>query len=251
MDGAWPLQRERFGSFVETISTYDALCEQENLALRAQVHDLTELLAAFDFCELQNPHLIAVRDRAFQRDFIPDEELLRVCCMERQLQQESIQHALEDELAEQDMANCPHGQSSEVSECLENHSSIVEEIDGLQQRIELLEQEVTILHLRQELSEETTSRSQWRVATVDGDQASQDQDTKKDQEQRDRHVSEEQWEETTRTIQEQKERIVELEKALAMESDKNAAMQQQIHCYRQVESILLEFSRCHSSASSL
>ncbi|CAI5718711.1 unnamed protein product [Peronospora destructor] len=237
MDAAWTLQRERFCSFVEIISTCDALREQENSALRAQVHDLTELLAAFDLCELQNSHLIAVRDRAFQRDFTPDEELLRVCCTERQLQQDSIQHALDQN---------PHDLSSEVPGCLENNSSVVVEIEGLQQRIELLEQEVILLHLRQELSEETTSRLQWPVANVDGDHASHDQDVKTDQEQRDRRVCEQHCEETTRTIQDQKERIVELENALATESNKNAALQQQIQRYRQVESILLEFSQCHS-----
>ncbi|KAI9914955.1 hypothetical protein PsorP6_007005 [Peronosclerospora sorghi] len=49
--------------------------------------DLTELLAAFDLCELQAPNLIALRDRAFQREITSDIELLQIQILTRQLQE--------------------------------------------------------------------------------------------------------------------------------------------------------------------
>lgn len=261
--GAVLLQRGLLSSFVQTISTCDALRERENAALRAQVHDLTELLAAFDLCELQNPHLINVRDRAFQRDNAPAVELLRVYNVKRQLQQEALQNALDNE---QD------GEASEIPGHIENNLSVVEkpalEVESLQQRVELLERELVILQLRQELLEETTPRLECPAGDTVADPASQDEDpacpsssagsdtvehdraeVERLVEQEERVIFEERVEETTRTMQkQQQQRIIDLENALATELAKNFALQQQNRRYQEVENILQQFNRYRSTS---
>ncbi|CAH0473702.1 unnamed protein product [Peronospora belbahrii] len=253
MDKVWTLETSGFPRSLQTLSTSDTLREHENEVLRDQIHDLTELLAAFDLCELQDSHLITVRDRAFQRDITPDIEVYRPYDMDyhRPLEQQDIQQALNEDSSEQTRSRSCYKEPSESSECFENSSSIVLDMDSLQQRMELLEREVIILRLRQELSEETTSKLQWSAVNIEASHASHDPNVDPDQAQRDRIVCEQekQREGIKTAMQEQQERIAELEDTLATEVRKNAALQQQILRYSQVENILLEFSRCHSSTS--
>uniref|UniRef100_A0AAV1U6J3 Uncharacterized protein n=1 Tax=Peronospora matthiolae TaxID=2874970 RepID=A0AAV1U6J3_9STRA len=230
---------EYYLSFVQIISICDDLREQENSALRAQVHDLTEMLAAFNLCELQDPHLIAVRDRAFQRDITPEVGLLEFFSTKRRLLQEVIQSAVDGDLKE-DIASKLHGECRKVSECLEPGSSVADESDQelecLHQRVELLEREVVILRLRQELLEETTPRIECPSVKIDADQ-----DIKHEQRERGNFCNEPSYE-PTKVVQEQQERIVELEDALTTQLAKNAALRQQSRGYRKVQTILQELS---------
>uniref|UniRef100_M4BIM2 Uncharacterized protein n=1 Tax=Hyaloperonospora arabidopsidis (strain Emoy2) TaxID=559515 RepID=M4BIM2_HYAAE len=231
---------EYYLSFVQIISICDDLRKQENSALRAQVHDLTEMLAAFNLCELQDPHLIAVRDRAFQRDITPEVDLLEFFSTERKLLHEVIQSAVEDGDLKEDIASKLHGECRKVSECLEPSSSVADksdlELECLHQRVELLEREVVILRLRQELLEETTPRIECPSVKIDDDQ-----DIK--QEQKERGIPcNKPPNEPTKAGQEQQERIVELEDALTTQLAKNAALRQQSRGYRKVQTILQELS---------
>jgi hypothetical protein len=137
-------QRERLERFVQIVSSCDDLRDRENAALRAQVHDLTELLAAFDLCALQDAHLSAVRDRAFQRDLAPDRELLQAYFRERQV--------LEEELVA-GMVGIAAERSSDPGESI---SSDVTEANTLPLplRVELLEKDVLIVKLQNKLLEE-------------------------------------------------------------------------------------------------
>ncbi|RLN50819.1 hypothetical protein BBJ29_002315 [Phytophthora kernoviae] len=76
-------RQKHFKDFVQTVAVCDELQQRKNAALRAQVHDLTELLAGYDLASLQNTHLEIVRDRAYRRDIAPDGDLLRVYQSER------------------------------------------------------------------------------------------------------------------------------------------------------------------------
>ncbi|CAI5734746.1 unnamed protein product [Hyaloperonospora brassicae] len=245
---------ESYLSFVQATSTCVDFREQENSALRAQVHDLTELLAVFNLCGLHDPHLIAVRDRAFRRDITSNLGLLQAYDTKRQMLQESIRSEMKNkEIVEGVTREC-HQECSKVSECLDSGSSVLDKsdsaLDCLYQRVELLEREVVILRLRQELLEETTPRLECPSGNVEADQTSQDQDVENEQEQRERDVLLSKcWDESTRTTREQQERIAELEDALTLETAKNAALQQQSRGYRKVQTILQEFSRHRSSAS--
>ncbi|ETI50823.1 hypothetical protein L914_05524 [Phytophthora nicotianae] len=205
--GAQLPQRQRFMEFVQTASTCDALCQRENAALRAQVHDLSELLAAFDLCEIEDAHLSAVRDRAFSRDITPDAELLQVYRVERQLQQAAVLNDLE--------------QPSAASEQDES-SSNAESVGGsLQLRVEILELEVANLHLRHDLLLETEPRLKTPAAVEEVEGHS----------------------DTMKTIQEHQQRITELETALATEQVRNAELEQQNRRYHEAEKILAEYSQ--------
>ncbi|ETP48502.1 hypothetical protein F442_05760 [Phytophthora nicotianae P10297] len=214
--GAQLPQRQRFMEFVQTASTCDALCQRENAALRAQVHDLSELLAAFDLCEIEDAHLSAVRDRAFSRDITPDAELLQVYRVERQLQQAAVLNDLE-----QPSAANEHEHVSAASEQDES-SSNAESVGGsLQLRVEILELEVANLHLRHDLLLEMEPRLKTPAAVEEVEGHS----------------------DTMKTIQEHQQRITELETALATEQVRNAELEQQNRRYHEAEKILAEYSQ--------
>ncbi|KAF4147726.1 hypothetical protein GN958_ATG03081 [Phytophthora infestans] len=216
--GPQPPPRQRFMEFMQTVSTCDALCERENAALRAQVHDLIELLAAFDLCEIVDAHLSAVRERAFSRDIAPDAALLQVYRMERQLQQTAILNRLDGEFNERELVS---GLSEQVESSLSFESSLSSgKRDGgsLQLRVGILEREVANLHLRQDLLLKTNPRLK-TPAAVDGH-----------------------GDDKMKILTQQQQRITELEKALATMSAKNAELKQQDCRYHEVEEILTEFS---------
>ncbi|KAG3120894.1 hypothetical protein PI124_g870 [Phytophthora idaei] len=216
-------QRQRLMDYVQTASTCDALYQRENAALRAQVHDLTELLAAFDLCEIEDAHLEAVRDRAFSRDVAPDAELLQVYRVERQLQQATLLNELDDELPQQPSAANDRERVGGAPQQFESSSS-AESCDGgsLQLRVEILEREMANLHLRHDLLLGTNMTLKHPAAVEEFANHSDG---------------------TARTIKEQQQRITELEKALATESAKNAEQEQQNCRYHDVEKVLNEFSQ--------
>ncbi|KAG1695613.1 hypothetical protein DVH05_019353 [Phytophthora capsici] len=233
MDGVLS-HAQRLKEFLRTVSTCDDLYRQENAVLREQVHDLTELLAAFDLCEIEDAHLMAVRDRAFRRDIAPESELLEVYQVERQLQQQALLSAL----------NTTDGRRKEGESSASKH-----DVDVLQRRVVGLEQDVANLCLRHELLLETAPRLMFPAvqensskdqhvvppssSAANGEVSNQDEHA----------VIEVATDSMANTIQKQKQQIIELEEALALETDKSAKMEQQCHRYEEVEKILVEFKR--------
>ncbi|KAE9005839.1 hypothetical protein PR003_g17293 [Phytophthora rubi] len=233
---------------MQTASTYDTMLQRENAALRAQVHDLTELLAAFDLSELHDVHLEAVRDRVFRREIAPDRELLQVYHVERQLQQQALYEALGGGATEKISNVSDNGKSREVPGQLETSSSVEVDVKALQQRVKVLEREVVGLQLHHELLSETTTWSSWSTVDSDDDQTAQVEDAESSShptrsamleldahhraevdrlvEQEEQASFGEECEDATGTIREQQQQIVELENALATESAKNAELQQ-------------------------
>ncbi|KAG6612744.1 uncharacterized protein IUM83_03138 [Phytophthora cinnamomi] len=162
-------ERAALKSLMQTVSTCDAMLQRENAVLRAQIHDLTELLAVIDLFELQDVHLEAVRDRIFRRDIAPDRELLQVYRMERQLQHQDLDEALSGEATQKTSGVIDTGKAGGVPEHLKSRSSVEIEVMALQQRVEVLEREMVGLQLHQELLSETTSWSSWSAARVEDD----------------------------------------------------------------------------------
>eukprot|EP00644_Phytophthora_capsici_P015952 jgi/Phyca11/572766/estExt2_Genewise1.C_PHYCAscaffold_490255 len=148
---------------------------------------------------------MAVRDRAFRRDIAPESELLEVYQVERQLQQQALLSAL----------NTTDGRRKEGESSASKH-----DVDVLQRRVVGLEQDVANLCLRHELLLETAPRLMFPA--VQENMATDSM---------------------ANTIQKQKQQIIELEEALALETDKSAKMEQQCHRYEEVEKILVEFKR--------
>ncbi|KAI9907735.1 hypothetical protein PsorP6_016575 [Peronosclerospora sorghi] len=223
---------------LDFIRTREALRDEESSALRDQVYDLTELLAAFDLCELHDPHLIAVRDRAFQREITADIELpIQVQSLRRELQQLVTPDVLITGSIEQTVGNI----DTQVPEYSDDVRKTDSKVEFLQERIELLERDIVILRLRQELLEETTPRLESATANYedDGIEIAPGQE--------DLGVFDDHRNESTTAMQEQDDRIAYLENALEMESAKNAVLKQQTIRLRQVENILQDFSRRRSS----
>ncbi|EGZ26888.1 hypothetical protein PHYSODRAFT_320763 [Phytophthora sojae] len=155
-------------SLMQTVSTYDAMLQRENAALRAQVLDLTELLAAFDLSELHDAHLEALRDLVFQRDIAPDRELLQVYRVERQLQEQALYEVLGGEATKKISAVSKDGKAGEVPGRFLSSSSIEVDVKTLLERVEVLEREVVGLQLHRELLSERTMGSSW--STLDDDE---------------------------------------------------------------------------------
>ncbi|KAL3669665.1 hypothetical protein V7S43_005048 [Phytophthora oleae] len=237
----------RLKEFLQTVSTCDDLHRQENAVLREQVHDLTELLAAFNLCEIEDAHLEAVRDRAFRRDIAPESELLEVYQLERQLQQQALLSALNEERG----ASSGRRKESEQLESVASASK--RDFEALQRRVGGLEQNVANLRLRHDLLLETAPRL--KTPTVEEKPGHVNPPSPSGGNETDSHhrpevsnpdehaVIELATENMVNTIQEQKQRIVELEEALALEEGKNAKLAQQCHRFEKVEKILIEFNR--------
>ncbi|KAG7386146.1 hypothetical protein PHYPSEUDO_000578 [Phytophthora pseudosyringae] len=239
-----PSQRQQWEDFVQFVSTCEALHEREKAALRAQVHDLTELLAAFDLCEIEDVHLSAVRDRAFRRDIAQDAEL----------RLETLVRELEEEPTQQTSAANDHGiQASDVPGQLDGSLSVSKrQVASLQLRVEGLERDVANLRLRHDLILETAPGLKHPAVKTDADTdascpqpcAGNDIIEMDAQRRAEADTILEKHEVPMKSVQgQQQQRILELETALAAELTKNAELAQQSCRYEEVEKILKEFSR--------
>ncbi|GMF65402.1 unnamed protein product [Phytophthora lilii] len=252
------LQRKDFKSFMETVLTCERLLQKENTALRAQVHDLTELLANYDLCELHDAHLTIVRDRAFGRDIAPDRELLQVYLLEQQVQSRTLLSTLNVGPSEQYCAANEVGHVSghrESSVSAEHHAL---EVMSLRDRVGVLEREVVSLQLRHKSLEEATLRLACAVANEvdqeeDAERPSPHTSSKYVQldtehqaavnhlvELDERAIFDEGYSSSARTIREQQERILDLERAIAATSARNTVLQQQNRRYHEMANTLSE-----------
>ncbi|CEG45187.1 uncharacterized protein PHALS_01502 [Plasmopara halstedii] len=148
-------------------ATCGAQYRRENAALRAQVHDLSELLAAFELCDIEDEHLKSVRDRAFQRDITPDIKVTGCNRGDCQLQQETQRRGLSGGISDYRTASEDLGKVG----CFRCTSE--GEIHSLQLRVEVLERELANLDLRHNLLLTTIQRSQL-LATVHGNRRAED-----------------------------------------------------------------------------
>ncbi|KAH7474055.1 hypothetical protein KRP22_005174 [Phytophthora ramorum] len=212
--------RRRFHSYVRTVSACDDILERENAVLRAHVHDLTELLAAFDLCELQDGHLKAVRDRAFRRDIAPERELLQVHHFERWQQQEVLLRVLN---AKQDVES----DSGKTSKALDEISRVHErDLAFLRQRVDVLERDVGNLRQRNELLERPSG-----CPDTEAHQTAVDLDKEQDK----------RLGEATKTVLELQKKVCRHQKAVAAQLAESAVQQKQSSRYNKIAHALAEF----------
>ncbi|TDH69157.1 hypothetical protein CCR75_006961 [Bremia lactucae] len=222
---AIPPLHQRFQDYLQTNKACEKLYQRQVAALRAQLHDLSELLAAFELCDIKDTHLKTVRDRAFHRDIGFDTKKLELCLAERQLQ---------EEILETEFSKHPNSMSTNEASGLMDTNS---DIESLQLRVEVLEREVAHLHLRHELLFETKLRPESESPKASAAETKHLTNPEKTE------TFEKLSNDMTKTINGQQEKIIALEKALAFKTAKFDELMQQNSRYNDVEKILKEFSQ--------